>query len=73
MTHHKEYRGGRRKLRFKKDTQSGENKKCTTFFESSCTTRYVEKSPGKFVGDTSCEKFPVELCGEGKNVLFIIS
>jgi hypothetical protein len=55
----------RRKSRFKKDTQGGENKKCTTFFESSCTTRYVEKSPGKFVADTSCERLPVELCGQG--------
>jgi len=55
----------RRKLRFKKDTGGGGNKKCKTFFESSCTTRYVEKSPGKFVADTSCEKLPVELCGQG--------
>merc|ERR1712029_806639 len=29
---------------------------CRTVYESSCTTRYVEKQPGKFVGDTSCEK-----------------
>ena len=39
---------------------------CKTYYESSCTTRYKEKSPGKFVGDTSCEKLPVELCGKGK-------
>ena len=31
----------------------------------SCTTKYVEKQPGKFVGDTSCEKLPVEICGAG--------
>ena len=34
-------------------------------FESSCTTKYVEKQPGKFVGDTGCEKLPVEICGAG--------
>jgi len=38
---------------------------CRTVYESSCTTRYVEKSPGKFVGDTKCEKLPVEICGQG--------
>ena len=38
---------------------------CKTVYESSCTTRYVEKSPGKFVGDTKCEKLPTELCGAG--------
>ena len=27
--------------------------------------RYIEKSPGQFVGDTSCEKLPVEICGAG--------
>merc|ERR1711963_1286109 len=24
-----------------------------------------EKQPGKFVGDTSCEKLPIEICGAG--------
>jgi hypothetical protein len=38
---------------------------CRTVYESSCTTRYVEKQPGKFVGDTKCEKLPVEICGAG--------
>merc|ERR1711962_1907913 len=38
---------------------------CRTVYESSCTTKYVEKQPGKFVGDTSCEKLPVEICGAG--------
>ncbi len=38
---------------------------CRTFFETSCTTKYVEQSPGKFAGDTTCEKIPVELCGTG--------
>ena len=38
---------------------------CRTVFESSCTTKYREKSPGKFVADTSCEKLPTELCGAG--------
>lgn len=38
---------------------------CRTVYESSCTTRYIEKQPGKFVGDTSCEKLPVEICGAG--------
>merc|ERR1712127_479620 len=32
---------------------------CQTVYESSCTTKYVEKQPGKFVGDTGCEKLPV--------------
>lgn len=38
---------------------------CRTVYESSCTTKYVEKQPGKFVGDTRCEKLPVEICGAG--------
>jgi hypothetical protein len=38
---------------------------CKTVYESSCTTKYVEKQPGKFVGDTGCEKLPVEICGAG--------
>merc|ERR1711962_977857 len=38
---------------------------CKTIYESSCTTKYVEKQPGKFVGDSSCEKLPVEICGAG--------
>ena len=38
---------------------------CQTVYESSCTTKYVEKQPGKFVGDTGCEKLPVEICGAG--------
>merc|ERR1719400_1403548 len=38
---------------------------CQTVYESSCTTKYVEKQPGKFVGDTGCERLPVEICGAG--------
>ena len=38
---------------------------CRTVYESSCSTKYVEKQPGKFVGDTKCEKLPVEICGAG--------
>ena len=38
---------------------------CRTVYESSCATKYIEKQPGKFVGDTSCEKLPVEICGAG--------
>ena len=38
---------------------------CRTVYESSCTTKYVEKQPGKYVGDTKCEKLPVEICGAG--------
>merc|ERR1712072_477599 len=38
---------------------------CRTVYESSCTTKYVEKQPGKFVGDTGCEKLPIEICGAG--------
>jgi len=38
---------------------------CRTVYESACSTKYVEKSPGKFVGDTKCEKLPVEICGAG--------
>ena len=29
------------------------------------STKYLEKQPGKFVGDTACEKLPVEICGAG--------
>jgi len=38
---------------------------CRTVYESSCTTKYIEKQPGKFVGDTGCEKLPIEICGAG--------
>ena len=39
---------------------------CQTVYESACTTKYTEKEPGgKLVGDTSCEKLPVEICGAG--------
>jgi len=38
---------------------------CKTVYESSCTTKYIEQSPGKFVGDTRCEKLPIEICGAG--------
>jgi len=38
---------------------------CKTMYESACTTRYIEKQPGKFVGDTNCEKLPIEICGAG--------
>ena len=30
--------------------------------------RYIELTPGKFVGDTSCERLPVEVCGAGCQV-----
>ena len=40
--------------------------KLQTVYESSCTTKYTEKEPGgKLVGETSCEKLPVEICGAG--------
>jgi hypothetical protein len=38
---------------------------CRTVYESACPTRDVGKSPGKFVGDTKCEKLPIEICGAG--------
>lgn len=41
------------------------DEECRTVYESSCTTRYIEKTPGKFVGDTACEKLPVKICGKG--------
>ena len=55
------------------DTDSGRladgvEEQCKTFYETACTTKYVEKQPGKFVGDTNCEKLPVELCGAGCSV-----
>ena len=56
----------RRRRRFKKNAKFGSPKTCQTYYETSCTTRYVEKTPGKFVADTACEKLPVELCGEGE-------
>ena len=38
---------------------------CRTVYETSCTTRYVQKKLGKFVGETQCEKLPLEICGAG--------
>ena len=37
---------------------------CGEYYETSCTTRYVEKSPGKFVQDTACQRFPVTRCAD---------
>ena len=34
-------------------------------YESSCSTRDIDQGDGKFVGDTKCEKKPVEICGQG--------
>ena len=41
-----------------------ENVTFSAVFLYLCIYRYVEKSPGKFVGDTSCNKLPVRLCGD---------
>ena len=30
--------------------------------ETKCTTKYVEKQKGMFVGDTACEKLPRQFC-----------
>ena len=30
--------------------------------ETKCTTKYVEKQKGMFVGDTKCEKLPRQFC-----------
>ena len=38
---------------------------CQTIYESSCTTKYIDDGEGGFVGDTRCEKRPVEICGAG--------
>ena len=38
---------------------------CRTEFETSCATRRVELTPGKFIGDTKCARIPVEICGQG--------
>ena len=40
---------------------------CKTLYETSCTSRYVDKSGNgtQFVGDTTCQKIPVEICGQG--------
>ena len=48
---------------------NGGEEECKTFYESSCTTKYIEKQPGKFVGDTRCEKLPIKLCGQGCSVM----
>jgi len=40
-------------------------RECRTVYESSCSTRYVDQGDGSFVGDTRCEKKPVEICGQG--------
>ena len=39
--------------------------KCITTYETACSTKYVEKHKGKFVGDTKCQKIPVKMCGKG--------
>jgi hypothetical protein len=41
------------------------SEECQTIYESSCTTKYIDDGQGGFVGDTRCEKRPVEICGAG--------
>ena len=39
---------------------------CQTVFETSCVTKYVPRQNGtKHVGETSCDKLPVKVCGPG--------
>ena len=38
---------------------------CMTVYESSCSTKYREKQPGKFVGDTVYKKIPVQVSRAG--------
>ena len=38
---------------------------CRTVYESSCSTKYLEKQPGQFVSDARCHKLPVKVCGAG--------
>ena len=38
---------------------------CRTVYETACTTKYIKNGPGKFVGDTKCEKLPLIICGKG--------
>ena len=40
-------------------------RECRPVYESSCSTRYIDQGSGDFVGDTKCEKQPVEICGQG--------
>ena len=50
-------------ITFKQQAYKETIEECRTVYESACTTRCVEKQPGKFVADTKCEKLPTELCG----------
>ena len=45
---------------------------CKTVYESSCTTKYIDKSQNgtAFVGDTQCEKLPIKICGQGCETFF---
>ena len=38
---------------------------CKTMYETVCSTKYVEKHKGVFVGDSRCEKMPIKMCGKG--------
>ena len=50
---------------FKQQVYNEMIEECMTVYESTCTARYVEKQPGKFVVDTKYENLPTELCGAG--------
>ena len=41
--------------------------RCSTVYETSCTSRYIDKSGNgtQFVGDTNCQKIPNKICGKG--------
>ena len=38
---------------------------CKTMYETVCSTKYVEKHKGVFVGDSKCERMPIKMCGKG--------
>jgi hypothetical protein len=39
--------------------------RCTTVYETSCSTRYSKDGAGEAVGETKCERRPLKLCGAG--------
>lgn len=38
---------------------------CVTSYQSSCSTKTVERQPGQVTRETACQKLPVEICGAG--------
>ena len=48
-----------------KTCDGGGERVCRVEYETACETRRVKMSSGQYVGETKCDKLPVDICGAG--------